>query len=146
AERALTVGLMQSVDDRAAVRLEPFAALLARTLVNGNETPSYPILLGLLEYRRGHYTKAMEWVHQSLPKVPNVALPSAMDRVISAMCLHQLGNPSAAALELEHARRLIETGFDLEFDMWHWRDWVLVRLLLREANALIPQAPLPETN
>jgi serine/threonine protein kinase len=146
AERALTVGLMQSVDDRTAVRLEPFAALLARTLVNGNETPSYPILLGLLEYRRGHYTKAMEWVHQSLPKVPNVALPSAMDRVILAMCLHQLGNPSAAALELEQARNLIETGFDLEFDMWHWRDWVLVRLLLREANALIPQAPLPEPN
>jgi hypothetical protein len=146
AERALIVGLMQSLDDRTAARLEPFAALLARTLANGNETPSYPILLGLLEYRRGHYTEAMEWVHRSLPKVPNVALPNAMDRVILAMSLHQLGNRSAAHLELERAKNLIETGFDLEFDMWHWRDWVLVRLLLREANALMPQAPLPEPN
>jgi len=147
AERALTVGLMQSLDDQAAVRLEPSAALLlARTLANGNETPTYPILLGLLEYRRGHYTKAIEWVHRSLPKLPNVALPNAMDRVILAMSLHQLGNRSAALLELEHAKNLIATGFDLEFDVWHWRDWVFLRLLLREADALILQAPLSEPN
>jgi len=145
AERALTVGLMQSLDDQAAVRLEPSAALLlARTLANGNETPTYPILLGLLEYRRGHYTKAIEWVQRSLPKLPNVALPNAMDRVILAMSLHQIGNRSAAHLELERAKNLIATGFDLEFDVWHWRDWVFLRLLLREANALMSQAPLLE--
>jgi len=146
AERALEVGLIRLLDDRTTALLEPFAARLTRTLASGNEIPSYPILLGLLEYRRGDYAKAMEWANRSLPNVPYVALPNAMDRVILAMSLHQLGNRSAAALEMAHAKNLIATGFDLEFDMWHWRDWVLVRLLLREANALIPQAPLPEPN
>jgi hypothetical protein len=37
-------------------------------------------------------------------------------------------------------------SFDLEFDMWHWRDWVLVRLLLREADGLISQPPLPASS
>jgi tetratricopeptide (TPR) repeat protein len=147
AERALTVGLMQPLDDRMAARLEPFAALLTRTLASGgNETGSYPILLGLFDYRRGDYAKAMEWTRRSLPNVANVALPNAIDHVILAMSLRQMGSRSAAQLELEQAKNLIETGFDLEFDMWHWRDWVLVRLLLHEANALIPQAPVPEPN
>jgi hypothetical protein len=138
---------MQPLDDRISASLEPIAALLARTLATGgNETVSYPILLGLLEYRRGHFTKAIEWVGRSLPKVSNVAQPHALDRVILGMSLNQLGNRSAARLELEHAKNLIETGFDLEFDMWHWRDWVLVRLLMREADGLISQPPLPASS
>jgi hypothetical protein len=88
----------------------------------------------------------MELVHRSLPKVRNVAQPNAMGGVILAMSLQHLGNRSAARLELEHAKNLIETGFDLEFDKWHWRDWVLVRLLLREADGLISQAPLPASS
>lgn len=86
----------------------------------------------------------MGWAHRSLPHFANIAMPNALLRVILAMSLHQLGDDSAARLELEHAKNLIETGFDLEFDMWHWRDWVLLRLLLREADGLIQQAPVTE--
>ncbi|HEY5909524.1 MAG TPA: serine/threonine-protein kinase [Verrucomicrobiae bacterium] len=141
AERVLTINLMRPLDERTAATLEPFAALLSRALGNANENPSYAILLSLLEYRRGHFTKASEWVHRSLPKVGNVALPHAIDRVLLAMSLHQLGNDPAGRLELEQAQNLIETGFDLGFDMWHWRDWVLARLLLKEASDVIRQVP-----
>jgi serine/threonine protein kinase len=145
AERALEVGLIRPLDDRTTALLEPFAARLTRTLASGNEIPSYPILLGLLEYRRGDYAKAMEWANRSLPNVPYVALPNAMDRVILAMSLHQLGNRSAAALEMAHAKNLIATGFDLEFDMWHWREWICVRLLLQEAESLVSQSLPPQS-
>jgi hypothetical protein len=136
ATRALAVGLMEPLDERTAASLEPFAALLA----SGKEPDSYP-LMELLDYRRGYYAKAVECAHRSLSNLAGVAEPNAMDHVVLAMSLHQLGRGSAAALELEHAKNLIKTGFNLEYDMWHWRDWGRVRLLLREANALISQAP-----
>jgi len=144
AEKALAVGLMQPLDDRAAALLEPFGALVARSAASGNEPPSYPVLMGLLDYRRGHYANAMEWAHRGFSKFPAVAMPNAMGRVILSMSLHQLGKSSAAALELEQAKKVIETGFNFDFDRWHWRDWVLVRLLLHEADSLIRQAPPPE--
>ncbi len=145
AERMLTVGLLQSLDDRTAGRLEPFAAVLARALANGKEAWSSPFLLGLLDCRRGEYAKAVEWVQKGLPKFSNVAQPSAICRIILAMSLQQLGDRSAAQLELKHAKDLIATGFDLEFDMWHWRSWVVVQLLLREADGLISQTPSPDS-
>jgi hypothetical protein len=73
-----------------------------------------------------------------------MALPNAMIHVISAMSLHHLGNHSAVPLELAQAKNLTETGFDLEFDMWHWRDWILLHFLLQEADSLTTQPPLGE--
>jgi serine/threonine protein kinase/tetratricopeptide (TPR) repeat protein len=148
AERALEVGLMRPLDDRTAARLEPFAALLSRASQKQptqNDT-KHSMTLAVYEYRRGNYRNAMDAARRSVANVPGVALPNAMERVISAMALQHLGDRSAARLELEHAKNLIETGFDLEFDMWHWRDWVLVRLLLREADGLISQPPLPASS
>jgi hypothetical protein len=146
AERTLAVGLMQSFDNQTALHLEPFSALLTRTLASGNETAAYPALLALLDYRRGNYAKAMERVQRELPKVSYVPQPNALYRVILAMSHHQLGNHAAARLELERASRLTDTGFDLDFDMWHWRDWILFRFLLREANALIEKTLLPASD
>ena len=139
AERTLAVALMQPLDDRVTARLEPLAAWLDRVVARGNEPPSFLLSLGLLGYRRGDYAKALEWSHRSLSKFSDVAQPSALAHVILAMSLQQLGDPSAAHRELERARFLVETGFDLEFDMWWWRYWVLVRLLLQEADSLIPR-------
>jgi len=101
----------------------------------------YSQRLALYEYRRGNYLDAMDSARRSVADVRDVALPNAMERVISAMSLQRIGNRSAAQLELERAKNLIETGFDLEFDMWHWRQWVFVRLLLQEARDLMPQPP-----
>jgi tetratricopeptide (TPR) repeat protein len=144
AERILVVGLLRSLDDPTVARLKPLAARLERAVAGGDETPSLPPLLGLLHYRRGDYGKAIEWTHRGVSKFANVAQPHALARVILAMSLHQLGDLPAAQQELEHAKHLVETGFDLEFDMWWWRYWVLVRLLLQEAERLMPQAQSPQ--
>ena len=144
AERILKIGLLRPIDGRATLSLEPFTGVLAKVLVSGPQKETIPynawysMLLGLFEYRCGNYTKAMDWARQSLDTATDiVALPNATDHVILAMSLHQLGNRSSARSELEQANTLHQNGFDYEFDIWHWRDWVFVRLLLKEANLVM---------
>jgi hypothetical protein len=84
----------------------------------------------------------MELVNRALPKVPRVAQLNVMGGLVLAMSVHQLGDRSAARSEVERCKTLIETGFNLDVDMWHWREWVFTRLLLREAEGLLQQLPL----
>jgi len=155
AERVLKVNLLRPLDGRDTARLQPFADLITRKVgslsdIRKQTSPYdawYSMLLGLLEYRRGNYNNAVEWAHRSLDTATSVvALPNAADHVISALSLHQLGNQSAARFELQQAENALHTGFDLEFDIWHWRDWVFMRLLLREANLLIEKEPVHASN
>ena len=160
AERVLKVNLLRAMDEPTAASLEPFVGVLARLLPSAvgiqkrtnSDDAEYSMLLGLFEYRRGNYEKAMDWAQRSLDAATGKALPNATDHMILSMSLRRLGNPSAARLQLEQAQNLIQTGFDFDFDIWHrsggvlltnWRDWVFVRLLLREANALIPETSVP---
>jgi hypothetical protein len=60
------------------------------------------------------------------------------------MSSHQLGDDATARSELDRARSLAQSGLNWGFDKWNWGEWVFVRLLLQEAESMIPQAPLPE--
>ena len=71
-------------------------------------------------------------------------MPAAEDRVIRAMSFHKLGDDASARSELDGARRLVQSGLNIGFDKWNWSWWVYFRLLLQEAEGLIPPAPLPE--
>jgi hypothetical protein len=71
-------------------------------------------------------------------------LPTVMDRVILAMSFHKLGDAGAARSELGQAKIPVMGGMNRGFDKWHWHEWVFARLLLQEADRLIPQAPLAE--
>jgi len=142
--RIMEVGLLRPIDDRVASAFNAIGAELAAW--SRNETNDYWALiwLSLSAYRRGDYSGAIDLVHQSLARLRDGArLPNAELSIISALALNQQGNPAAARSELERAESLIRTGFDLDYDIWHWRRWVAVRLLLQEARSLIPQAPVP---
>ena len=103
------------------------------------------MLLSLYSYRHGDYAPAVDLARQSLARLRDgTRLPIAELSIILALSLNQQGNRAAALSELDGAERVIQTGFDLDYDMWHWRHWVLVRLLLQEARGLIPQAPSPQ--
>ena len=143
--RTLEVGLLRPIDDRVAATFNNFAAGMAGW--SRHETNDYwgPMLLSLHSYRHGDYAGAMDLARQSLARLRDGAqLPNAELSIISALSLNQLGNRSAALSELDGAESLVRTGFDLDYDVWHWRHWVLVRLLLQEAHGLIPQAPPPQ--
>jgi len=143
--RALEVGLVRRVDDRVAATFENLAAGLAHW--SRIETNDYwgPMLLSLHSHRQGNHSHAMELAHQSLARLRDGArLPQAELGIISALALNQMGNRSAASSELDRAESVIQTGSNLDYDVWHWRHWILVRLLLQEARDLIPQAPDPQ--
>jgi hypothetical protein len=143
--RSLEVGLLRPIDDGVAPIFKNFAAGLAYW--SRKETNDYwgLMLLSLHSYRNGDYTVAMDLARQSLARLRDgTQLPKAELSIILALSLNQLGNSSAALSELDRAESVIRTGFDLDYDVWHWRHWVLVRLLLQEARGLIPQGPTPE--
>jgi hypothetical protein len=102
------------------------------------------MLLGLLEYRRGNYAKTVDLCRRSLDSCTYVNMPTATDRVILAMSFHKLGDDATARSELDTAGSFVQRGLDRNFDSWNWREWVFARLLLQEADGLIPQAPPPE--
>jgi hypothetical protein len=62
------------------------------------------------------------------------------------MSLHQLGQEDEARFELLQARNVIEDRFSYPLDhgvaqRGMWFDWVLARMLLREATGLLARAP-----
>jgi hypothetical protein len=85
----------------------------------------------------------MEWCRRSLDTSTFMPLPTVMDRVILAMSFHKLGDAAAAHSELGQAKSVVMGGMNRGFDKWHWHEWVFARLLLQEAEGLIPQPPLP---
>jgi serine/threonine protein kinase/tetratricopeptide (TPR) repeat protein len=152
AEYVMKIALLRPASDVSAASLEPYVQVLQRALASagpiqeGGYTPASwdAMLLGLLEYRRGNYAKAMDCCRHSLVACTYVNMLAATDRVILAMSFHKLGEDAAARSELDKARALIQRGLDCGFDSWNWREWVYVRLLLQEADGLIPPAPPAE--
>lgn len=141
ADRALNVANMQSFDEQTAERLRSYVDLLRKNLPEqpaGYDT-EIALHLALFELRCGQYTDAIESARRIAPSVSGAALPTAMVHVIYAMSLLHLGNLSVAQIELAQAQNLFATGFDVEFDVWHWRDWILLNSLVHEAGAMLSE-------
>jgi tetratricopeptide (TPR) repeat protein len=153
AESVMKLSLLRPLGETAAGALEPFVQVLDRSVASAGPikkgtTTSVAwdlMLLGLLDYRRGNYTQAVEWCRRSLDTSTFMPLPTVMDRVILAMSFHKLGDTAVARSELGQAKIPVMGGMNRGFDKWHWHEWVFARLLLQEADSLIPQAPPSET-
>jgi hypothetical protein len=151
-ETAMQAALLRPLDNTSAAALEPFVQILERAvaaagpLKEGTYAPASSdlALLGLFEYRRGNYAKALDCCQRSLVTCTYMPLPAATDRVIRAMCFSKLGDNATARAELDGAKSLVQSGLNIGYDRWNWPAWVFARLLLQEADSMIPQAPPPE--
>jgi ATP/maltotriose-dependent transcriptional regulator MalT len=143
--RALEVGLLRPIDGGVAPIYKHFAAGLEQW--SRTDTNDYwgLTLMSLLACRQGDYPQAMDLARQSFARLFDGArMPDAGLSIIVALCQNGLGDRSAALSELDRAESVIRTGFNLDYDVWHWRHWVMVRLLLREARGLLSAAPLQD--
>jgi serine/threonine protein kinase len=139
-ERILEVGLLRPLDDRVGAVFENMSADMLRRSRKENDDDWGLMFLALHSYRRGDYANAMDFAGKGLTLVRDGAqVPHAGLSIVLALCLNQQGNRSAALSELDRAERVVRTSFNLDYDVWHWRRWILVRLLIEEARALIPQ-------
>jgi len=106
------------------------------------------ISMGLVEYRRGNFAKAVEWSRDCLACTNDIRARTATARIILAMSLHQLGESDEAASELQQARNIVDSRFATPLDhgvadRGMWYDWVIARTLLDEATVQMKTAPKP---
>jgi len=149
AVNVLNLTLLLPPDDTAMTGLQPFVEFLKRAEPGAEQNKDayaswHLMLLGLFEYRRGNYAQASDLCRRSLDFCKYVSIPTIQDRAIMAMSFHKLGDDANARAELQKARSLAETGLNVGVDSWNWREWISVRILLQEADGLIPQTKISE--
>ena len=154
AERIVKISVLQPADETVLAALAPLAEVAARPFTRGDEGPEIiafreawrAISLGLLEYRSGHYAKAIGWCRSSLAGRQDIPVRTATARVILALSFHQQREHEAALSELEQARNILQSGFNAglregRWDRGLWFDWLFARVLFREASELLPTKP-----
>ncbi|MEY3897642.1 MAG: hypothetical protein RLZZ214_3163, partial [Verrucomicrobiota bacterium] len=102
--------------------------------------------LCLLEYRLGDFEKSVEWGRAALNFRDPMLGVSAVIHPVLAMALHAAGQPAEARAELEKAQELMQYAYTPELapayepvgrGQGNWWDWVLAKILFREAETLI---------
>jgi serine/threonine protein kinase/WD40 repeat protein len=101
-------------------------------------------VLGLALYRNGRFAEAETLLLDSLRREPGWDW-QILDWLVLSMAEQRLGRPDEARRWLEQSERLVAVklhsrpgGVDRAVpENWHWRDGIVLHLLLREARALI---------
>jgi hypothetical protein len=97
--------------------------------------------LTLASYRKQDFSTAESWARRCLRHPNVIGSRNAAARIVLAMALQHAGHPEDARNELETARREIEAHFNSPFQLWtpdgHWFDWMIARVLLREADEVL---------
>jgi serine/threonine protein kinase len=151
ADRVVKISLLLPADRQLVESLEPLANVALQTFNatnTGAEDDSFraawqSMSLALMEYRRGHYPKAVEWAQRCLAFSEYNPPRAATSHVILAMAWQQMQKTSEARAELALGRELIENKFRTPLEhgsatQGFWFDWVFAHILLREASALVP--------
>jgi tetratricopeptide (TPR) repeat protein len=153
AERIMKLVLLLPADQQIVQSVRPlFAVATAANQKSGSHgswnSPWACMSCALVEYRRADYAKAIEWSRQDLTFGPSFGdgPRNATSRVILAMSMHQLHRDDQAAAQLARARARIDSEFGGAIVVrgdGFWFDWVIARILLREADRLIPPTTMP---
>jgi hypothetical protein len=150
AERVVKNCLLRPASEPLLRALTPFADLTRQSMSGrdfaapeGEWWPGWRCLsLALLEYRSGNWMDAAIWSRRCSnygPPLPR----SAAGQAILAMALFRSGQVDEARSELGQVRTLVTTRFSSELQPFEgnafWFDWVLARILMREAETVLGQ-------
>ena len=102
--------------------------------------------IALLEYRTGNHEETIRWCTKALEyKNPAACLPAIIHPIL-ALAHHRAGHPGPAREALDQSRKLLQTAFNPELaptyeplgrSQGYWWDWLIARILFREAEAAI---------
>ncbi len=152
ADRIVKICLLLPANDRLIESLNPLAEETVKHLAESDQggdvfTAAWrSVSLGLLEYRRGNYLKAVEWCRRCLAYPGANAPRTATAQVILAMSYHRLGRAEEAQAELAAGREIVENKFKTRLDgggpvQGFWFDWLFARILLRESISQLEASP-----
>jgi tetratricopeptide (TPR) repeat protein len=154
ADRIVKISLLLPASPKIMDSLGPLADVTTKAFAQAEaggdvfEAAWRTLSLALLEYRRGNYTKSVDWCQRCLAYPEYNAPRIATARVILAMSCQQLGRVDDARAELAAGREIVETKFRSPVDRGtpvkgFWFDWAFARILLRETIALVDPVPGP---
>jgi hypothetical protein len=148
AERVVKNCLLLPASEELIQALAPFAELTRNSLAGrdfaGPEREWWPawrcLSLSLLEYRSGNWADAEIWSRRCIRYGAPASRSSAAQAVL-AMTIFRAGRPAEARAELAQASEAVNQRFQTELKAFeenaHWFDWVLAKILLREAVAVV---------
>ena len=154
AERTLKICLLLPADEEMMEQLRAFVPVAE----NGPEKraadrmPSWRCTsLALMAYRDHRYNDSIVWCGRSRASEEVIPASISSADVIEAMARYRLGEMETARQTLSSARIAIEAELSNELKKGVdatglWYDWLTNRILLREAEALIEQPSLPESD
>lgn len=127
--------------------LGPFgrtASQFFESLPAGNFPVWAYIPMSLWKYRCGDYEQAAGWCKRELAVPDKVPALDATIRIIYAMTCWRLHEPLQAREQLLQGQKVIEDQFKAGLPRGNatqgfWYDWVFARVLLREAESVVPQ-------
>lgn len=107
--------------------------------------------MAMWDYRSGRFEEARKWIDKAL-QLParQKSMPGVLYPVL-AMAEYRLGNPEAAGEALEKARAAISQAFAPELPAAYqplgkntgfWWEWIVARILYREAAGLMGESAL----
>jgi hypothetical protein len=131
-------------------RLRPAAEIMAGSMdkddlsrsINVYQRAFMAMSMGLLEYRRGNFTQALEMNRRCLAFPDKNQAREVTVHAISAMAAQRLGLPDLAHSELAQAQEAFTAPFaqnDVPRGVGQglWQDWVIAHVLEREATVLV---------
>jgi serine/threonine protein kinase len=151
AEHIIKISLLLPPGREVLTSLEPLVRVAEDSVKNQDIPRGYLeswrcMVLGLLEYRRGHDEAAWDLSRRSLAFPERTASRDAAATLVQAMAAWRMKRDTEARAKLRQARQTIEDRFGRplilhEADKGAWFDWLDARILLREATALIDGDP-----
>jgi eukaryotic-like serine/threonine-protein kinase len=156
AERFVKVSLLLPGGSNFMAALAPAADFAAKSFSDTHSPvedwmlPWRCVSLALWEYRAGNWLQAADWGHRCLAYVNQNAPRKATAYAILAMTSEKLKQDAGARAQLSQATDLVDSKFKSGLDLGNgaqgfWFDWVVARILSREAALLILGDPLPAT-
>src|ERR1022692_4389601 len=156
ADRIVKINLLVPADKSVMDSLKPLAEFALKSVSDTNTyledwmIPWRCVSLALWEYRHGDYNAAATWCHQCLGYGTQNGSRTATARVILAMADKKLNRHEDARSELTQSAELINNKFKSGLDYGNsnqgfWFDWILARILAREAAIRIEGNPPPSS-
>ncbi len=151
AEQFLKTSLLLPADPELMKALEPFARLVAKSLVNydphENDGRYYraswrALALGLWEYRRENYSTCLEWL-QKCSDYPDQSVSCvAGAHLIRSMVRHHLGENETARKDLTAGKGMVEDYFSKKLELGNEKEgrlagWIMNAIFLHESEQVL---------
>jgi tetratricopeptide (TPR) repeat protein len=144
-ERMLNAFLLSPIQDEQKDVFIPWA-VQTQQMAKGNAYACWNYAaLGLLGYRQNHYEDALADAEESLALNPPSTC-QARAQLVLALAHARLNQIAEARKEIDECHDVIEAKFAGHlgigtYESGLWKDWLIDRVLLREAEALIYSLP-----